>query len=86
MNKLKLAKLAKHLEGDFYYNSTMRKLYATDASMYKELPLAVAVPKTKKDITKLICFANEDRSGINPPSFNLLSFKYFISSESSFGL
>lgn len=66
MNKLKLAKLAKHLEGDFYYNSTMRKLYATDASMYRELPLAVAVPKTKKDITKLICFANEEGVSIIP--------------------
>lgn len=66
MNKLKLAKLAKQLEGDFYYNSTMRKLYATDASMYRELPLAVAVPKTKKDITKLICFANEEGVSIIP--------------------
>ena len=34
----------------------------------------------------LICFAKEDRSGIKPPSFTLLSFKYFISSELSLGL
>ena len=34
----------------------------------------------------LICLAKDDLSGIKPPSFNLLSFKYFISSESSLGL
>ena len=30
--------------------------------------------------------AKDDLSGIKPPNFNLLSFKYFISSEFSLGL
>ena len=34
----------------------------------------------------LIDFAKVDLSGIFPPSFILLSFKYFISSEFSSGL
>ena len=34
----------------------------------------------------LICLAKDDLSGINPPSFNLFSFKYLISSEFSEGL
>jgi FAD/FMN-containing dehydrogenase len=35
----------------------MRTLYATDASSYREMPLAVAIPKTKADIAALISFA-----------------------------
>lgn len=38
-----LKKLARTLEGEFYYDKTMRILYATDASVYRELPLAVAI-------------------------------------------
>jgi len=53
----KLKQLAAQLEGEFYDDSTMRILYATDASAYREMPLAVAVPKTVNDIKKLIAFA-----------------------------
>jgi hypothetical protein len=31
----------------------MRTLYATDASAYREMPLAVAIPSTKQDIQKI---------------------------------
>ena len=34
----------------------MRLLYATDASVYQELPVAVAIPKTVEDIKRLIRF------------------------------
>ena len=50
----KLAKLAITLEGEFYYDKMMRILYATDASVYRELPLAVAIPKNKEDVKKII--------------------------------
>ena len=42
--------LSAQLEGDFFYDNTIRTLYATDASMYREMPLAVAIPKTKQVI------------------------------------
>ncbi|GAB3645836.1 FAD-binding and (Fe-S)-binding domain-containing protein [Echinicola sediminis] len=61
-----LAKLAEELEGDLHYNQLMRTLYATDASVYRELPLAVALPKTKEDIKKLIGFARTHNTSLIP--------------------
>ncbi|MFN8417335.1 MAG: FAD-linked oxidase C-terminal domain-containing protein [Cytophagaceae bacterium] len=62
----KLEALKKSLEGDFYFDVTMRTLYATDASVYRELPLAVAIPKSEKDIEQLISFANTHKIGLIP--------------------
>ena len=56
--KEQLKQLAKQLEGDLFFDKMIRTLYATDASSYRELPLAVAIPKTKEDISKLISFAS----------------------------
>ena len=58
--------LAKRLEGELYWDETLRKLYATDASAYREMPLAVALPKTKADIKALILFANEQGTNLIP--------------------
>jgi FAD/FMN-containing dehydrogenase/Fe-S oxidoreductase len=48
--------------GELYYDTSttheaMRRLYATDASVYQELPLAVALPRHTEDIKRLIAFA-----------------------------
>lgn len=58
--------LENELEGEFFTDETTRRLYATDASAYREVPLAVAIPKTEKDIERLIRFANENRTSIIP--------------------
>ncbi len=58
--------LEKELEGEFFTDETIRRLYATDASAYREVPVAVAIPKTEKDIEKLIRFANENKTSIIP--------------------
>ncbi len=61
----KLRKLSEQLVGDLFYDTTlpkhqtMRLAYATDASVYQELPLAVAIPKGKADISCLITFARD---------------------------
>ena len=52
----KLQQLAQSLQGEFYTDETMRILYATDASAYREMPLAVAVPKSTDDLKKIDCF------------------------------
>jgi FAD/FMN-containing dehydrogenase len=52
------AALAADLEAELYNDATMRTLYSTDASVYRELPQAAALPKTEEDIRKLIFFAN----------------------------
>ena len=44
----------------------MRTLYATDASAYREMPLAVAIPKNIDDIKKLIAFARSNKTSLIP--------------------
>ena len=62
----KLRHLAKDLQGDLHFDKMMRVLYATDASVYRELPLAVAIPKSNDDLKKLIAFANENQTSLIP--------------------
>jgi len=64
--KEKLKLLARQLEGDLFDDTTMRTLYATDASAYREMPLAVAIPKTIDDIRQLIAFAKQEKIGLIP--------------------
>lgn len=66
MTPAKLQKLDEALDGTLHYDTTMRSLYATDASAYRELPLAVAIPKNKEDIKKLIRFALQEKTSLIP--------------------
>ncbi|HET8828907.1 MAG TPA: FAD-linked oxidase C-terminal domain-containing protein [Pelobium sp.] len=55
-------KLLAGFKGDFFYNDTASHqsqilAYATDASVYQEKPLAVALPKCTEDVKQLIKFA-----------------------------
>src|SRR5436190_23438741 len=61
-----LKRLAQTLDGELFFDVTMRTLYATDASAYREMPLAVAVPKTVDDIKKLIAFAHAQKTSLIP--------------------
>lgn len=62
----KLAELGSKLKGDFYTDYPTRLLYATDASVYREVPLAVARPKDKDDIHTLIRFAHANQVSLIP--------------------
>ncbi|AUC83660.1 FAD-binding and (Fe-S)-binding domain-containing protein [Lacinutrix sp. Bg11-31] len=44
----------------------MKRLYATDASVYRMLPLAVAFPKSISDIKKLVAFASKNKTSLIP--------------------
>ncbi len=61
-----LQTLAGTLTGELYVDNTMRTLYATDASAYRELPLAVAIPKTVEDLKILIAFARKEKTSLIP--------------------
>ena len=61
-----LQQLAGQLHGDLFFDKTMRTLYATDASSYREMPLAVAIPKSKEDIATLISFASANNTSLIP--------------------
>jgi FAD/FMN-containing dehydrogenase/Fe-S oxidoreductase len=54
------------LEGDIYTDQSMRLIYATDASAYRELPQAVIRPRNIGDLRKLIKFAREQEIGLIP--------------------
>ncbi len=64
-NKL-LDTLKSQLEGDLHYDKLLRVLYATDASVYRELPTAVALPKNQADLKILLQFANTHQLPLIP--------------------
>ena len=63
---MSLEELGKSLDGELHYDKLMKVLYATDASVYRELPLAVAIPKSINDLKKLIHFAKENKTSLIP--------------------
>ncbi|MCU7552889.1 FAD-binding protein [Chitinophagaceae bacterium LB-8] len=64
--KEKLQQLALELDGELFFDTTMRTLYATDASAYREIPLAVAIPRSVEDLKKLIHFARAQKTSLIP--------------------
>lgn len=66
MKTLSLEKLKDNLEGDLKFDALSKALYATDASVYRKTPLAVAFPKNTEDLKKIILFAQENKIGIIP--------------------
>ena len=62
----KIEEFKNGFEGDVYTDDTQRVLYSTDASVYREKPLAVTRPKTIEDIKKLIHLASELKTSLIP--------------------
>lgn len=62
----KLKTLSKALQGEFFFDALHKSIYATDASVYRMLPMAVAYPKDKSDIKRLIAFANQESITLIP--------------------
>ncbi|MES2648917.1 MAG: FAD-linked oxidase C-terminal domain-containing protein [Bacteroidota bacterium] len=61
----------KVMDGTIYFNATafhqgQLRAYATDASVYEERPLAVAIPKTENDLVLLVEFANKHKITLIP--------------------
>jgi FAD/FMN-containing dehydrogenase/Fe-S oxidoreductase len=53
-----LRELQKNLRGRLHVDDLHRRIYATDASVYRELPLGVAYPKDEADLQTLVRFAD----------------------------
>tara|TARA_Y100001933_G_scaffold52185_1_gene51157 strand:- start:16694 stop:19606 length:2913 start_codon:yes stop_codon:yes gene_type:complete len=66
LNKSSLKLLSSCLQGSLHTDKLTRSLYATDASVYRKLPLAVAYPKNEQDIKVLVQFANKNNIGLVP--------------------
>ncbi len=63
---MSLLTLKTQLEGDLFTDNTTRRLYATDASAYREMPLAVAIPAHKQDLITLVNYARENGKSLIP--------------------
>ncbi|NJB35719.1 FAD-binding and (Fe-S)-binding domain-containing protein [Croceivirga sp. JEA036] len=66
MDKNILKKFSESFIGDFQYDALVRTLYATDASVYRKLPTAVAFPKNDEGLIQLLQFANTHKIGLIP--------------------
>ena len=58
--------LKNNIAGDIFTDNISKIIYSTDASAYSEHPLAVARPKHKEDIIKIVEFAKKYKIGIIP--------------------
>lgn len=56
----------KSLTGELFFDDLHKNIYATDASVYRKIPLAVAYPKNIQDIQLLINFATENNITLIP--------------------
>ena len=61
-----LQTLHKSLTGEVLFDKLHQTLYATDASVYRKIPLAVAFPKDTKDLKILIEFATKNKITLIP--------------------
>jgi FAD/FMN-containing dehydrogenase/Fe-S oxidoreductase len=61
-----LHELNAQLTGELHSDDLMRRIYATDASAYQQLPLAVAFPADEADLERLIAYANAEGVGLIP--------------------
>ncbi|WP_421802674.1 FAD-binding and (Fe-S)-binding domain-containing protein [Flagellimonas sp.] len=66
MNKNLLKDLSVALKGELLFDELSKAIYATDASVYRKLPTAVAYPKNEEDLKKLLAFANQNTIGLIP--------------------
>ncbi|MBK9391498.1 MAG: FAD-binding protein [Bacteroidetes bacterium] len=60
----KLKELGNSLDGDLKYDIITTTIYSTDASAYREKPLAVAWPKGDEDIRRILAFARINKTGV----------------------
>lgn len=65
------SQLKSSLLGEIYFSDSVRdkaikRIYATDASEYQELPIAVVVPKNTVDIIRVIDFASKHKLSLIP--------------------
>ncbi|WP_010182122.1 FAD-binding and (Fe-S)-binding domain-containing protein [Aquimarina agarilytica] len=54
------------IDGELQYDKLTKMIYATDASVYRKLPMAVVFPKNAKDIQELIKFATKNQLNVIP--------------------
>ncbi|MDR4987414.1 MAG: FAD-linked oxidase C-terminal domain-containing protein [Bacteroidales bacterium] len=59
-------RLRDQLEGDLFLDYSWRLMYATDASVFKELPVGVCRPANESDLEKILAFCREHKLPVIP--------------------
>ncbi|MCK4880161.1 MAG: FAD-binding oxidoreductase, partial [Bacteroidales bacterium] len=62
----KLDQLRARIDGELFTDRLRLLMYATDASDYREVPMAVVYPQHESDIRELVRFARENRISLIP--------------------
>jgi len=66
INHKLLNNLKSKLNGELFFDELHKAIYATDASVYRKIPLAIAYPKDLSDLKTLINFAQTHHIGLIP--------------------
>ena len=66
ISKERLTQLRNTLKGELFFDDLHKSIYATDASVYRKIPLAVAYPRDVSDIQQLIKFAEDHHTTLIP--------------------
>ncbi|MEP7266361.1 MAG: FAD-linked oxidase C-terminal domain-containing protein [Saprospiraceae bacterium] len=61
-----LSRLASEMDGALFWDEKYKAIYATDASIYRKIPLAVAHPKSENDVVRLVQFASHHKTSLIP--------------------
>ncbi|MGI9496799.1 MAG: FAD-binding oxidoreductase, partial [Mariniblastus sp.] len=61
-----LERIGSRLDGEMHVSRLIRNAYSTDASVYRETPLAVAIPRSDDDLQTLINLASDLQLSLIP--------------------
>jgi len=64
--QVELEKLGQKIEGDIFLDEFQKVVYSTDASAYREKPIAIIRPKNNSDLKLIIEFANKHNVNLIP--------------------
>ncbi|CAM3403530.1 FAD-binding and (Fe-S)-binding domain-containing protein [Aequorivita lipolytica] len=64
--KKKIQEFQKTFKGEFFTDTLHTAIYATDASVYRKVPIGVAFPKDNEAIKQLISFAGKNNTSLIP--------------------
>jgi FAD/FMN-containing dehydrogenase/Fe-S oxidoreductase len=66
VTKINLEELSAIIEGEVHFDNLHKSIYATDASVYRKIPVGVAYPKNNADLKKIIHFATKNNITLIP--------------------
>ncbi|OGS74320.1 MAG: FAD-binding protein [Flavobacteria bacterium RIFCSPLOWO2_12_FULL_35_11] len=66
LTNINLEELSNIIEGEVHFDNLHKSIYATDASVYRKIPLGVAYPRNNADLKKIIHFATKNNITLIP--------------------